>query len=135
MDEGVLKGFAHLVGVIKGVGFSAQVVHDAQLLGDFRNQMRAAGIEDWKVRRVLDHEMHRTGSVTMEDRLASARTRLLSGPPYDSTNQRFEDLVGQFLPQCSGNPGDAHHVMLALYDLETFDREATVAMRESDVNE
>lgn len=139
MDEGAstedaMRGFAHLAGMIKGVGFSAQVIHDAQLLGDFRNQMRAAGIENWKVRRVLDQEMHRTGPITMDDRLMSARTRLLSGPPYDSTNQRFEEIVSR-AEVLGRNPGDAHHDMLSLYDLGMFLPEVAQAMRESDINE
>lgn len=134
-----LRGMLNLGKMIRETGLLSAtepgrwMISEAAELQDFHLQMKVVGFPDSRVKRVLDQEMSRTG-LTMKDRLESARTRLLTGAPYDSTNRQFEEMVERWCrmhPQDSS--GDLRCTLLNLYDLDVFPREVILAMRESDL--
>lgn len=134
-----LRGMLNLGKIIRETGLLSatepgrRMISEAAELQDFHLQMKVVGFPDSRVKRVLDQEMSRTG-LTMKDRLKSARTRLLTGAPYDGTNRRFEEMVERWCRMHpESTPGNLRSTLLHLYDMGVFPREITLAMRESDL--
>lgn len=111
-------------------------VSDAAELEEFTNWVKATGLPEKRVERVVTSELSRTGPLAVSAKIASARTHLLSGAPYDGTSSMFEAMVKSWrakLPQQS--EGDARATLISLFDSGIFTPEDSAAMRESDIND
>jgi hypothetical protein len=139
-----LRGFARLAATVRGAGVCALVLvspewrralADAAELESFAVWAVTLGLPENLAGRVIASELSRTRPMGMAARTASARTRLLSGAPYDGTNRRFEAMVEAWREKYPArSDGDARAALLSLLDSGIFTPEAMAAMRESDVN-